>query len=238
MPKLSQKYQGMPGTHMLEAWDVYKSYVQGQQSLPILEGINLSLKAGEVIAVVGPSGCGKSTLINCMAGLDRIDRGHVRLAGIDPHAGSEKQRAYLRNRQLGFIYQHHHLINELNVLDNVALPLMLRPRSTWHMAREEARLMLQQVDIPEILHDRDITCLSGGQRQRVAIARALVHRPALVFADEPTGSLDQVTAANICSLFMRLVRERNMALVVVTHDPSWQSHADQTLSLAKPGWLA
>lgn len=210
-----------------------KSYHDGTMSVDVLKGIDFSINKGDRIAIVGPSGSGKSTLLHLLGGLDKPTGGQVFQQGTDWQTLTEKQRCKLRNKQLGFIYQFHYLLPEFSALENVAMPLLLAGISV-EMARERAQDILEHVGLAErILHKP--SQLSGGERQRVAIARALVHQPQCVFADEPTGNLDHVTALKIFELMLGLNEKFNTALVIVTHDRQLAERMDKVMALQVGG---
>ncbi len=205
------------GTHaVLEARNVHKSYTQGPVTLEVLQGVRLSVGAGERIAIVGASGSGKTTLLQILGGLDRPTSGHVLVDGQDIHELGEDARGMLRNRALGFVYQFHHLLPEFSALENVAMPLLVR-RTPAHEAADRAGEILDRVGLGRRLDHRPYQ-LSGGERQRAAVARALVTQPKIILADEPTGNLDGANAESVFELMLELNRERGTSLVIVTHD--------------------
>ncbi|WP_111656450.1 lipoprotein-releasing ABC transporter ATP-binding protein LolD [Isoalcanivorax indicus] len=218
-----------PADIVLDAQGLVKRYVEGPVTLEVLSGINLRMHAGETLAVVGSSGCGKSTLLNLLGGLDSPSEGEVSVAGQPLASMTEKQRGLLRNRHMGFIYQFHHLLPEFTALENVAMPLLISDASAAQ-AQTRAQEMLEAVGLGERLTHKP-SMLSGGERQRVAIARALVTRPSIVFADEPTGNLDERTATQVQDLMLDLNRRYGVALLIVTHDPAFAIRCAQRREL-------
>jgi lipoprotein-releasing system ATP-binding protein len=206
-----------------------KSYHDGSKSLDVLKNINFSINAGDRIAIVGPSGSGKSTFLHLLGGLDKPTSGQVFQAGFDWQKLSEKERCKLRNKDLGFVYQFHHLLPEFSAIENVAMPLLLAGVSVI-IAKDRAKEILNDVGLSARLTHKP-SQLSGGERQRVAIARALVHRPICVFADEPTGNLDQTTAQMVFDHMLSLNEKYNTALIVVTHDRQMAGQMDKVLEL-------
>ncbi|MFN0069469.1 MAG: ABC transporter ATP-binding protein [Limisphaerales bacterium] len=200
----------------LELVDVTKSYGRGGD-VGVLRGLRLSIARGEAVAIVGPSGSGKTTLLNLIGTLDRPDAGRVLLDGEDLSRLDDTALARLRARRVGFIFQSHHLLPHLTVLENVLVPaLAAEDAALQDAAPARARRLLERVGLGHRLDHRPAE-LSGGERQRAAVVRALVNQPALLLADEPTGALDRASAANLAMLLVELNREENVTLIVVTH---------------------
>lgn len=215
-------------THQLvEAVGLRRLYGKGPSARAAIDGVDLTVDAGEFVALVGPSGSGKSTLLSILGGLDTAFSGTVRLLGKRLETMSDAELARLRGAHLGFVFQAFHLLDHLTVLDNVMVPFLFTPT---HHAEQRARSALERVGLEGRLHDRTAT-LSGGQRQRVAIARAIAHEPALLFCDEPTGNLDRDTAAQVIDLFVQLNRERGTTVVCATHDEAIARRASRTVHL-------
>ncbi len=214
---------------VLKATGLRKSYREGDRTLEVLKGIDLSITEGEVVAIVGASGSGKTTLLQCLGGLDTFDSGTVIIGDEDVSQLTEKQRTELRNRSLGFVYQFHHLLGEFTALENVAMPLKIRRISDEE--NEKASLaVLGAMGLSERVTHLP-SQLSGGERQRVAIARAVVGEPLCLLADEPTGNLDRETAESVFNYLLNLARQKGLALVVVTHDKDIASKCDRELHL-------
>jgi putative ABC transport system ATP-binding protein len=214
---------------IVEATAVQKTYDTGVVRVDALQGVDLAVAAGEMVAIMGPSGCGKTTLLNCLSGLDAIDAGDVRIEGRSLASMSDRERTDYRARRMGFVFQFYNLMPVLSAVENVELPLLVA-RVPMHEARHRALDALALVGLAErAAHQPDE--LSGGERQRVTIARALVNDPAIVWADEPTGDLDSEMADEIVSLMRTLNRERGFTFIVVTHDISVGRRTDRIVRM-------
>jgi lipoprotein-releasing system ATP-binding protein len=214
---------------VMECRQLVKNYQQGEQTLRVLDHIDLRVQRGERLAIVGASGSGKSTLLNLLGGLDEPQSGEVLIAGRSWQTMQERERAAWRNSQLGFVYQFHHLLSEFSALENVCMPLLIAGQKKA-AAQQEAKKILDAVGLGARLTHKPAQ-LSGGERQRVAIARALVNKPACVLMDEPTGNLDADNALHIQQLLNDLNREYGLAFVLVTHDRALAAQQDRCLVL-------
>ena len=202
---------------LLEIQGLCKSFASGDEQLHILIDLSLLLKQGEMLAVTGASGSGKSTFLHLVGGMDRADAGQISLAGEEVTRLEGQQLARFRNRQIGFIFQFHHLLPEFSAVENVMFPLLLR-RVPFPEARERAHALLDEVGLDNRAHHKPGQ-LSGGEQQRVAVARALVGKPRLLLGDEPTGNLDEHTAEAIYELLLDIHRRHKLTSIIVTHNP-------------------
>ena len=207
-----------------------KTFSENKLDVTVLRDVDLTVSRGESLAILGASGAGKSTLLHLLGSLDKPTSGRVFVAGQDIFALSAAKQSAWRNQQLGFVYQFHHLLQEFNALENVCLPLLMRP-VTVSSAREQAKQLLDKVGLSQRMEHR-VGELSGGERQRVALARALVTQPMCVLADEPTGNLDQHTAQQVMDLMLTLNEELKTSLVIVTHDIALAEQLDRQLTLS------
>lgn len=214
---------------VLSCVDLGKTFVQGEQKLVVLDGLDLEVHMSEKIAVIGVSGSGKTTLLNLLGGIDTPSRGKVSINGKDIANLSAHEQDKVRNESLGFVYQFHHLLGEFTALENVAMPLIIG-RKPYKYCLEQAAVLLEQVGLKERIQHKPAQ-LSGGERQRVAIARALVNHPACVLMDEPTGNLDRHTARSIHALIQQLNEQVATSFVLVTHDTGLAAQMDRTLIL-------
>lgn len=203
--------------YILECKNICKTYKQGNEDLVVLNGIDLLVTSAETVSITGSSGSGKSTLLHILAGLDKLTMGDVQLNGISINSLSDSALCKLRNKNLGFIYQFHHLLPEFTALENVLMPLIISGISIDKEKKQRALDILGRLNLSN-RHTHYPSQLSGGERQRVAIARAVINEPKLVFADEPTGNLDNQTSNQVLEIFFKLQQDLKTSLVVVTHD--------------------
>jgi lipoprotein-releasing system ATP-binding protein len=210
---------------MLQASGIHKNYEQ----LAILKGVDLYVAPSEIISIVGSSGAGKTTLLQILGTLDQPSSGSLRIENKDPFALSEKERSFFRNQRLGFIFQFHQLLPEFSALENVALPAMIGGKNQTD-AFKEAQVLLERLNVAHRAGHRPNE-LSGGEQQRMAVARALINKPALVFADEPSGNLDTENATALHQLFFELRSEFKQSFVIVTHNESFAQMADRCLRM-------
>jgi len=216
---------------IIRARDVKKTYHTGKVIVEALQGIDLDVKRGEMVAVMGPSGSGKTTLLNTLSGLDEIDQGVIEIEGRDLAKMSDRERTRYRAENMGFVFQFYNLLPVLSAVENVEMPLLLADRRVnAQAARRRALAALEAVGLAEQAHQLPAE-LSGGQRQRVTIARALVNNPAIVWADEPTGDLDSQTSEEIMALMRRLNRENKQTFVIVTHSPDIGAQCDRVITI-------
>jgi putative ABC transport system ATP-binding protein len=201
---------------IIQAVGVQKVYHTGIVSVPALRGVDLSVRRGEMVAIMGPSGCGKTTLLNCLSGLDTPDEGQIAIEGVSLSGMPDRERTAYRARRMGFVFQFYNLLPVLSAVENVELPLLVSGVRLGE-ARQRALESLAQVGLAQRANHRPAE-LSGGERQRTTIARALVNRPALVWADEPTGDLDSETASEIMDVLVDLNQEQGLTFILVTHD--------------------
>ena len=214
---------------LLIAEDIWKTYPGGAGEIEVLRAVNLRVEAASSMAIVGPSGSGKSTLLNLIGTLDHATRGRILLGGEDISMRTEDELSRIRNREIGFVFQFHHLLPQFNVIENVLMPTLVSGDRSAETA-ERARRLLLRVGLERRLAHRPGE-LSGGERQRVAVVRALINRPRLVLADEPTGSLDRAGSDNLIGLLVEMNREEGAALVVVTHSERLAGRMGRVLAL-------
>jgi lipoprotein-releasing system ATP-binding protein len=217
-------------SNIIECRSVSFSYNEGNNKTEVLKNLNFEIKSGETTAIIGQSGCGKSTLLNLMAGLDTPTEGDMLIDNINISKISETDRTELRAKNLGFVYQFHHLLNDFPALYNVALPLLIMG-SDKNKALLKSKKILTKVGLENRLNHKPSE-LSGGERQRVAIARAMITEPACLLADEPTGNLDAANAAEVLELIIELNKNKTTALLIVTHDLSIANKMGRKLTLS------
>lgn len=213
----------MPVNSIISAKNIKKSYGK----TPVLHGVSLDVKQGEVLAIMGPSGSGKSTLLHSLAAIISVDSGEIIFDGRNIAKFSDNKRSVLRRTAFGFVFQFSQLVPELTVIDNVALPLLLNGLSR-NKAYAEAKKWLEAVGLSD-KHDSTPGEISGGQAQRVAIARAMVAQPKILFADEPTGSLDSLNSEHVMELFIKTAKDNGTTVIMVTHEPTIAAYADREI---------
>jgi ABC-type lipoprotein export system ATPase subunit len=217
-------------SNFLSARGVTKSYSMGKRALEVLRGVNLEIAAGEFLALRGASGAGKSTLLHLIGGLDSPNAGEIIFKGQNLAQFSESGLTHFRNRRAGFVFQSYHLLPELTALENVCLPARVA-RISASDAEKHGRELLDRVGLKDRVEHKPYE-LSGGEQQRVAIARALINEPEMLLADEPTGNLDSKTGGEIIELLKNLRTEKNMTLIIATHDAKVAAHAQRVIELA------
>lgn len=214
----------------LEVRGLSKSYQIGEQPLSVIDGLDLAVDVGAMVAIVGASGVGKSTLLHVIGGLDRAERGSIRIGDTDLHTLGDDAVVRFRNRHVGFVFQFHHLLPEFSALENAEMPMRIAGAPA-HETRARAEALLTQVGLGDRLDHRPGT-LSGGEQQRVAVARALVMRPTLLLADEPTGDLDEATGATLHALLREMHEAYGLTSVIATHNAGLAAACDRVLRLA------
>ena len=213
---------------MLEICDIYKIYSKGtSQETVVLQGASFSFQDGVFYAIIGKSGCGKTTLLHILGGLDVPDQGKVLLDGVDLFGLSRRERAILRRRRMGFIFQSYNLLQEHTGWENIAMPYILDGKRVDQKRLNE---VCSTLEIEKLLHKYPVQ-LSGGEQQRIAIARAMIHNPSIIFADEPTGNLDPQTAGTTVALLKKVVKQFGTTLVLVTHDMEIAAESQETIRI-------
>ena len=215
--------------NVLVACGINKTFLEAQEKLQVLKGVDLTVREGERVAILGRSGSGKSTLLHVLAGLIECDEGRVLIGGEEITSGTADMKADIRNRLMGFVYQFHHLLPEFSAVENVAMPLLVGKQAGIDVMRS-SRELLEIVGLGDRLGHRPHQ-LSGGERQRVAVARALAPKPKIVLADEPTGNLDRESASQVNQLMEKLCKTTGTAFVIVTHDENVSASVDRVMHL-------
>lgn len=218
---------------LIEVEGLTKVYARGKNPIPVLMGVDLTVKRRDMIGVIGASGVGKTTLLQILGTLDEPTKGTVRFDGVDPFKLKDGQRALFRRSHIGFVFQFHHLLPQFSAVENVMMPMLIDRRAA-QTARDKATTLLERMELGHRLSHRPAE-LSGGEQQRVALARALVMDPAVVLADEPTGNLDGRTSDTIHDLLFELNEELGTAMIVVTHNPRLATRMPRQLRLSKGG---
>lgn len=221
----------MDNDNIIQVKGVHKTYDTGKVKVHALRGVDLTIRKGEMVAVMGPSGCGKTTLLNCLSGIDEIDKdkGEIIVKGNVVPKMSDRERTKFRAQAMGFIFQAYNLLPVLSVVENVELPLLVAGVSTRD-SRKRAEAVLEWVDLAD-QRDKRPAELSGGQQQRVAIARALVNDPAIVWGDEPTGNLDSEKSMEVMAVLKQLNKEKGQTFVLVTHSPEVGQVCDRIIRM-------
>ncbi len=214
---------------VLELNKIHKSFEQAGEKLEVLKGCDLSIAAGEMVALVGPSGSGKSTLMHIAGLLESPTNGQISIEGQDASSLNDKKRTKLRSQTIGFVYQYHHLLPEFSALENVILPQLINGKSK-NEAKERAETLLDQVGLASRMTHRPAR-LSGGEQQRVAVARALANEPALLLADEPTGNLDPDTSEMVFAMLVELTKKHELAALIATHNHALAKRMDRVIEL-------
>ncbi len=214
---------------VLKLIDVKKHFIQADHKIEVIKGVNLEIEKGEFVALIGPSGSGKTTLLQIAGLLDVASSGTVMINKIDASNANDEARTEIRKNNIGFVYQFHHLLPEFSALENVMLPLLIKGCDRFK-AKEQALEILKEVGLEDRINHKPSE-LSGGQQQRVAIARAVVSKPSLILADEPTGNLDSEMAGKIFELLRNLVKNHNIACLMVTHNQELSKKTDRVIEL-------
>lgn len=214
---------------VLKLSDIKKDFTQAGQKIPVIKGVNIEIKKGELVALIGPSGSGKTTLLQIAGLLDAPTSGQIFINDFDASKSNDEVRTNLRKNHIGFVYQFHHLLPEFSALENAALPLLVQGKN-WNDALLEGKNILKEVGLEDRL-DHKPSQLSGGQQQRVALARAIISRPNLILADEPTGNLDATAAEKVFEILCNLVKVHEVGCLVVTHNAELAKKANRIITL-------
>lgn len=217
--------------NLLRALNIHKSFHSGDEEIRVLQGIDIDVNKGDFISITGPSGSGKSTLLHILGGLQHPDKGEVILDGKLLYSHPDRELAKIRNEGIGFIFQFHYLLSDFTVLENIMIPLLIKG-TNMSVAEEKVKELLKMVDLEDRAHHKPQT-LSGGERQRVAVLRAIINQPSLLLADEPTGDLDWEHANTILQMLMDLHKEKEMTIIIVTHNKRVAKIAKNTYNLTK-----
>jgi lipoprotein-releasing system ATP-binding protein len=216
---------------LLIAQNIYKSFHSGDEEIKVLQGIDFEVKKGDFISITGPSGSGKSTLLHILGGLQHPDKGEVILDGKSLYSNSDRELAKIRNERIGFIFQFHYLLSDFTVLENIMIPLLIK-NTERDKAEEKVNILLKMVDIEDRALHKPQT-LSGGERQRVAVLRAIINEPSILLADEPTGDLDWEHANIVLQMIRDLHKNKEMTIIIVTHNKRVAKIAKKTYNLSK-----